>query len=162
MAVVIVTGTPGTGKTTVAVRLAKKLGFRYVDVNKVISAHKLSEGYDRKKRCRVVDVRKLSRVLVKLARDAANAGDGVVIDSHLSHYMPSSAVDVCVVTTCDLKLLKRRMKRRSYPDSKISDNLECEAFESCLVEATEAGHDVVVADTGKKVDYGVLMKKFKK
>jgi adenylate kinase len=159
MAVVIVTGTPGTGKTTVAMQLAKRLKFVYVDVNKVISREKLSEGYDRKNKCRVVDVRKLSQVLVKLARDRTKAGEGVVIDSHLSHYMPASDVDLCVVTRCDLKLLKRRLKRRHYAESKIADNLECEAFEACLVEASEAGHEVVVVDTGKKADYVKLMKK---
>ena len=37
MKTVVVTGTPGTGKTTIAKKLANKLNFYYVDVNQIIS-----------------------------------------------------------------------------------------------------------------------------
>ncbi|MFC1741200.1 AAA family ATPase [Nanoarchaeota archaeon] len=156
---IIVTGTPGTGKTTVAMRLAKKLGYVYIDVNKVISREKLGEGYDRKKRCRVVDVKKLGRVLVRLVKTHAKAGEGVVIDSHLSHYMPAASVDHCVITKCNLKLLKRRLKQRKYSDAKVKENLECEIFEVCLTESKESGHKVLVVETDKKVDYDRLKRK---
>ncbi|MBW2965213.1 AAA family ATPase [Candidatus Woesearchaeota archaeon] len=159
---IIVTGTPGTGKTTVAMRLAKKLGYAYVDVNKVISSQKLSEGYDRKNKCKIIDVKKLSKVLVSLIKKHAKAGEGTVIDSHLSHYVPASAVDLCVVTTCNLKLLKRRLKRRHYSDSKIADNLQAEIFETCLTEARENRHNVLVVETDKKVDYDHAVKKILK
>lgn len=156
---IIVTGTPGTGKTTVAMRLAKKLGYLYVDVNKIISREKLSTGYDRKKKCKVVDENKLSKVLVKMIK---NSEQGLVIDSHLSHYLPSDVVDVCFVTKCNLKLLKRRMKRRKYSEQKIRDNLDCEIFDVCLNEAKEAGHNIVVVETDNKVDYDKLIRKINK
>jgi adenylate kinase len=159
--VVIVTGTPGTGKTTVAMRLAKKAGWKYVDVNKVISHHKLSEGYDRKRRCKVVDVKKLNKALTGLI-NGSGTEQGIVIDSHLSHHLPASAVDACVVTKCNLKLLKNRMKRRKYPVDKIKENLECEIMDVCLNDASEAGHNVFVVETDKKVDYTSLMNKIKK
>lgn len=159
MSVVIVTGTPGTGKTTVAMRLAKKLGYRYVDVNKVISKEKLSSGYDRKKKCMIVDVKKLVKALVKMI---TKSDSGLVIDSHLSHYLPNPAVDLCVVTKCNLKLLKRRMKRRRYSEDKIRENLDCEIFDVCLNEAKEARHKTVVVQTDKKVDYGKLIRKIKR
>jgi broad-specificity NMP kinase len=44
---IIVTGTPGTGKTTLAKKLSKKLKYAYIDVNNVIKENKLKEGYDR-------------------------------------------------------------------------------------------------------------------
>jgi adenylate kinase len=159
MAVVIVTGTPGTGKTTVAMRLAKKLGYMYVDVNKVISKEKLSSGYDRKKKCKVVDVKKLVKALVKMIK---KSDSGLVIDSHLSHYLPDSVVDLCVVTKCNLKLLKRRMKRRKYSEDKIRENLDCEIFDVCLNEAKESRHKVVAVETGKKIDYEKLIRKIKR
>ena len=159
MAIIIVTGTPGTGKTTVAMRLAKKLGYRYVDVNKVISKEKLSSGYDRKKRCMIVDEKKLVKVLAKMIK---NSDSGLVIDSHLSHYLPKSDVDLCVVTKCSLKVLKRRMKRRKYCDEKIRENLDCEIFDVCLNEAKEAGHKTVAVETDKKIDYEKLAKELKR
>ncbi|MBU2561032.1 MAG: AAA family ATPase [Nanoarchaeota archaeon] len=155
---IIVTGTPGTGKTTVAKALAKKLGYSYIDANKVVSQNKLSEGYDRKRKCKVVDIKKLNRFLGNIIK---NSKTEVVIDSHLSHYLPSELVKVCVVTKCDLKRLSMILKKRGYPEHKIKENLECEIFDVCLNEAREAGHNILVVETDKKVDYVSLMKKIK-
>ena len=156
---IIVTGTPGTGKTTVAIRLAKLLGHNYVDVNNIIKKEKLNSGYDRKKKCKVVDEKKLSKILVKMIKKSE---DGLVIDSHMSHYLPTDVVDVCVVTKCNLKLLKRRLKRRKYGEEKIRDNLDCEIFDVCLNEAKETGHNIVVTETDKKIDYEKLVRKIKR
>src|SRR3989338_3917796 len=65
MKVLIVTGTPATGKTTLSKKLAKKLNFHYLDVNKVIKKYNISEGYDKKRKTRVVDIKKLNKALVK-------------------------------------------------------------------------------------------------
>lgn len=159
---IIVTGTPGTGKTTVAMRLARRMACDYVDVNKVISQHKLSSGYDRKKRCRIVDVKNLNKELVKIAKKHRTSGECVVIDSHLAHYMPADAVDTCIVTRCRLDLLKRRLKRRRYSAEKVRENMDCEIFEVCMTEAAEAGHNIIAVQTDKKVDYDKLIQKIKR
>jgi adenylate kinase len=156
MKAIIVTGTPGTGKTTVAKKIARMLGYRYVDVNKVIAAKKLSEGYDRKRKCRVVDVKKLNKFLGNIIE---NSKKKVVIDSHLAHYLPKELVDRCVVTKCNLKLLSMRLKRRGYPREKIKENLECEIFDICLNEAKERGHKTIIVNTDKKIDYKKLIKR---
>jgi adenylate kinase len=145
MKVIIVTGTPGTGKTTIAKQLANKYKYTYVDVNALISKHKLHEKYDRKFKSRIVDAKKLSTFLQKYTK-TLNAR-GAVVDSHLSHHLPASFVDVCYVTTCPLKTLKQRLKKRGYSAQKIKDNLEAEAFQTCLVEAQEHGHRVMVKTT---------------
>ena len=163
MKVIVVTGTPGTGKTTVSLRLAKKLGYRHIDVTKVISKEKLSSGYDQKRRCKIIDVKKLCRILTRIIKDAKKEKEnGLVIDSHLAHELPASVVDLCIVTKCGLKLLKRRMKRRGYSESKIKENLECEIFDVCLNDANDIGHNILVAETDKKVDYEKMIRKIKK
>jgi len=156
--VIIVTGTPGTGKTTVAKKLAKPLGCRYVDVNQVIAHHKLSEGYDRKRKCKIIDTKKLNLTLIKLIKASK---EGLVIDSHLSHFLPNKYVDTCIVTRCKLKTLKRRLTRRGYDKDKIKENLESEIFEVCLIEAKENKHKIIELNTDKKIDYKKLIKKLK-
>jgi len=64
MRVVIITGTPGTGKTTLAKQLAKKLNFHYLDVNKIIKKYKISEGYDKKRKTIIIDIKKLNKALI--------------------------------------------------------------------------------------------------
>ncbi len=158
-AAIIVTGTPGTGKTTVAMQLAKRLKYEYIDVNRIIKNEKLSEGYDRKRLCKIIDIKKLNRILGKIIK---NSKKKVVIDSHLSHHLPVELVDMCVVTKCNLKLLNMRLKKRKYPLNKIKENLQCEIFDVCLNEAHEKGHKTIIFDTDRNPDYSILIKKIKR
>src|SRR3989338_2276060 len=68
MKVIIVTGTPGTGKTTFAKRIAKKPGYEYVDVNRLISKHHLYQRYDQKLKTKIIDTKKLSGFLVSYSK----------------------------------------------------------------------------------------------
>src|SRR3989338_5340893 len=92
--VIILTGTPGTGKTSIAKELAKILNAGLIDVNKVIKKNKLDEEYDKK--------RKL-----------------LIIESHMSHFLPRKYVDYCFVTKCDIKELSTRLGKKGYSKAKI-------------------------------------------
>lgn len=145
--IIIVTGTPGTGKTTVAKRLAKKYHGRYLDVNAVIQKHHLKEGYDRKRRTKIIDTKKLNKVLIGMIKEAKKNKQTLVIDSHLSHYLPAKYVNRCIVTKTGLKRLRQRLLRRGYHKGKVQENLECEIFDVCLMEAKEAGHKAEIVYT---------------
>lgn len=148
MAVVVISGTPGTGKTTLATMIAKTAGYRRIDVQSAIRKNNLSEGYDRKRHCEIVDAGRLVQLLV--ARIHREKSKNIVIDSHLAHYLPPDAVDLCIVTKCDLGELKRRLDKR-YPPDKVRENLDAEIFDICQNEAVEFGHKVVVVDTTKGI-----------
>lgn len=143
--IIAVTGTPGTGKTEVAKRIAKKLRLKYLDVNKIIDENKLADGYDKKRKCKIVDIKKLNKILIKAIKDSKN----LVIDSHLSHFLPNKYIDLCVVTKCELKLLKKRLEKRGYSKGKIRENMDAEILDICLVEALERGHRIRIVDTTK-------------
>ncbi len=145
--ITIVTGTPATGKTTIAKSLAKKNMAKYIDVNKIITERKLSDGYDKQRKSKIINVKKLNKVLIVMIEEARKNNFSLVIDSHLSHYLPSRYVDKCIVTKTSLKKLKQRLKKRGYNHKKIQENLECEIFDICLVEAKEANHYVEVICT---------------
>lgn len=145
--VIIVTGTPGTGKTTIAKRLAKKKKAVYIDVNTVIKQHKLVDNYDKKLKTNIVDVNKLNKVLIKIIKEYQKKKQSIVIDSHLSHYLPKKYVDLCIVTKCSLKKLQRRLKKRNYPQKKIRENMDAEILDVCLLEAILNKHKVKVVTT---------------
>ena len=159
MKVIIVTGTPGTGKTTLAKNSAFGLNFLYLDVNRLISKSKLSEGYDKKRKTRIVDVDKLRKFLIFKIKNFQNENNkkknsqrkffGIIIDSHLSHYLPNKYVDLCIVTKCDIKELSKRLKKKRFHKEKIKENMQAEIFGICHNEALERKHNVIVIDTSK-------------
>ncbi len=145
MGIIAVTGTPCTGKTTLAKQLAKQLGYTYVSLLEFARQHKLLEEYDDRRKSWIVDTDKLSQIISK----ELNMGN-YVLDSHLSHYLSSQVVELCVVCTCsDLKKLKRRLEQRGYSKEKVRENLDAEIFKVCLVEVTERHKNIVEIDTCK-------------
>ncbi len=144
--IIAVSGTPGTGKTTLAKNLAKKLKFFYLDVNLFIKQHKLRGSFLKKFKSYEVDVVSLNKLLLKFLKTKKN----VIIDSHLSHYLPASLLDYCVLCTCELPVLKKRLKIRKYSETKIRENLDAEIFHVCLVEALERKHHLFIVDTSTK------------
>ncbi len=149
MRVVICTGSPGTGKSTISKMIAKKLKASYVDVNKLIKKYNLSVGYDKERKSKIIDIGKLKKVLAKLVKESKKS---LVIDSHLSHYLDRKLVDLCIVVKCDIKVLKKRLAKRGYHKSKIRENLDAEIFDICLMEAMALGHKVKVVDTSKSLN----------
>lgn len=155
MKTICVSGSVGTGKTTLAKKLSKKLNYSYIDVSKLVKKDKLYDGYDRKRRCYIVDTKKLNKKLIGLIN---KKDKGIIIDSHLSHYLPKKYVDLCIITKCNLKELQKRLKKRGYSMAKIQENLECEIFDVCLNEAKEAGHKVIVIRSTKDLNINKISK----
>ncbi|MFH1332418.1 MAG: AAA family ATPase [archaeon] len=147
MKAIIVSGTPGTGKTRVAKKIAKEIRGRYVDVNKVVQKYRLAEGCDKKRKTKVVDIKKLNRVLTKMIREIKKT---LVIDSHLSHYLPKEHVRMAVICKCEVKELRKRLKKRGYGKEKIEENVEAEIMDVCLNEARELGHKIKIVKPSKK------------
>jgi len=152
---ICVTGTPGAGKTFLAKKLAKKLVLKYININNVIEEHRLSDKYDKKRKSNIVDIKKLNKALEKIIKNNRR----VIIDGHLSHYLPRKYVDLCIVVKCNLKILKNRLKKRGYSKEKIRENLDSEIFDICLSEATENKHKILVVDSSKKINLEEIIKK---
>ena len=143
---IIVSGAPGTGKTTIAKKISKEKNYEYVDINDIIKENKLKDSYDKKRKSIIVDVKKLNKILIDLINKSKKP---LVIDGHLSHCLPKEYVKTCFITKCDLKTLKQRLEKRKYSKAKIRENLDAEIFDTCRVEALENGHKVRVVDTTK-------------
>ncbi len=137
MTTISISGTPATGKTEVGKLLAKKLGFGFIQLNELAKKKNLYCGFDRKRKCRIVDIGKVEKEVEKV-------GGNLVIESHYSQNIKS---DLIVVLRCETKELRKRMERKKWTKEKIEENIEAEIMEVCLSEAVSSGERVVVADT---------------
>ena len=143
---IVITGTPGSGKSTFAVSLSKKLGFDRLEVCKYYK--KISVKYDRSKKCYDIDMKKFKALVARKLRESER---GLIVDSHIAHLLPSEMVNLCVVMVCsNLKKLEKRLVERKYSVRKVRENIDSEIFQVCLHESKEKGHNVLVIDSGKR------------
>jgi len=140
--IICVTGTPKTGKTTTARLLAEKLNYEFIDLNELAEKKNLYCGYDKKRRCKVVDIDKMFQEVKRLGEKR-----NLVLESHYSHEMPC---DVVIVLRANPAELRKRMQEHGWSDEKIEENIEAEIMEVCKSEALELGKKVIEIDTTKR------------
>ena len=140
---VVLTGTPGTGKTEAAKSLAVR-GFSVTSVKELAEKCGAAEadGGDVE-----IDVERLAGQIEK-GDGAGIEGDDakIVIEGHLAHHLPN---DVCIVLRCDPNILRRRLEARGYSEEKVRENLEAEAVDLILVEAVEGCKKVFEVDASE-------------
>lgn len=160
---ITITGTPGAGKTYIAKRLKTK-DLAYIDLNALIKKERLYDSYDRLAKTYDVSPRTLKKLderfkayktkplgtgkestIAKL-KDSLKGRKGIIIDSHMSHFISS---DLCIVVKCDVKTLHKRLKKRNYPPKKMQDNTESEIFDIILHEAEDLKRNIVIIHNGK-------------
>lgn len=120
-----ITGTPGTGKKTIAPMVASELGFSTLDLNS-LATHERKSG---RTRTIQVDPATLRRRLRRLDLSCK------VLYGHL---LPSlfrkSELDFIAVLRCKPAVLKERLLRRGYSPQKLRENLEAELIGVTLAD----------------------------
>ncbi len=133
--VVVVTGTPGTGKTTFSQALAKSMGASYLNLNSYLSEHRLFSGIDRSRRTKIVNV---AKARTSLRRALAKTREAVVIDSHVPEgIIPKRMVGRAFVLRCHPKILEARLRAKNWKRNKIRENVLAEIVDSCLISAVK-------------------------
>jgi len=131
-----VTGTPGTGKTTVSRLLAEAVHAKYVDPKTLLTRSGIDYTYDPSGKTRIVSIRKLQNELNELA---GRTDRGLVIDSHITFRMTSlPRLDRVIVLRCNPKVLQQRLKSKRWSKRKISENLLAEILDICLWDAVHS------------------------
>ncbi|EJU01926.1 P-loop containing nucleoside triphosphate hydrolase protein [Dacryopinax primogenitus] len=135
--IIVMTGTPGTGKTSTAQLLAASsasldppFSLRHINVGDLIKDKSLHDGWDEEWQSWNVNEDKLERII-----EERPAGEGLILDWHTCDAYPERWADLVVVLRCDHTTLWERLEKRNYPLNKIQENNESEIMQVVLDEA---------------------------
>jgi adenylate kinase len=129
-----VTGTPGTGKSSVC----NALGLEYVDLNRVIRERGFYSGVDPERGSLIADLDRLRDYLRQQERPL------LIVEGHLAHLLEPEAA---VVLRASPVVLAERLEQKGFPPQKIQENVEAEALDIILAEAVELCAVVYEVDT---------------
>jgi adenylate kinase len=138
--IIALTGTPGTGKTTISEQLKKN--YNVVYLNALIKERRLYTGVDYQRDCLIADLKQLQEHLCSLLKNRLGV---TIIEGHLSHLLEN--LDAVIVLRCHPQVLKQRLSARGYTDAKIRENLVAEALDIILCEAVERHERVYEVNT---------------
>ncbi|VDP07378.1 unnamed protein product [Soboliphyme baturini] len=136
---ILVTGTPGCGKSILAEQLAVRSGLTYASVAKIAANNNFYEEYDENYECYVLDEEKL----VDYMEDQMDRG-GNIVDYHGCDLFPQRWFDAVFVLRTDNTVLYDRLMRRNYNPKKLQENIECEIFGVLYEEAVQSYDPTIV------------------
>jgi adenylate kinase len=152
--VILITGTPCVGKTSVARSLAARLSALYVNLTDLAERDSLISGKDEKRNTIIVDEPRMKRRI----RDIVQKTDKkeMVIDGHYAvNVVPRELVTRVFVLRRDPVELRRFMEHCGFSGRKLFENLASEVLDVCLVDALSVVDKRRVCEldvTGKSVD----------
>ena len=126
---IIITGTPGTGKSTLAKYLGEKAGAEVVGANEIANGYGYvigKDGYGTS----IIDMKKLEKKVNQIAREHSRKKLPLILEGHL---LSGIKVDdaIVIVMREHLPTLVKRLEKRRYPFGKIRDNIISEAINLC-------------------------------
>jgi adenylate kinase len=151
--VILITGTPCVGKTTLAKQLATKLDALYINLTDYAKANGLTLGEDKQRNTTIIDETKMRKALEATINQTEKTT--IIVDGHYAAaVVPSSLATHVFVLRRNPVELKVFMQKCAFPDAKLYENLSAEILDVCLVEALQM-HEGKVCEldvTGKTVE----------
>ena len=124
---IIISGTPGCGKTSVAKKLTNILQAKIVSLNELAISDKFSFEYDEERKTYIVDFEIfLPYVLKKIDEIKQTNPPFLIIESHFSDIIPEKLIDYAFILRCDPDELYKRLKQKNYSLEKIIENIQAE------------------------------------
>jgi adenylate kinase len=135
--VILVTGTPCVGKTSVAHLLTSKLDALYVNLTELAVQENLVYGKDEKRGSIIVDEGRMRRKIGKIIEDCHK--QDIIIDGHYAvNVVPKSLVTYVFVLRRNPVELRLFMEQCGFSGNKLWENLASEILDVCLVDALKS------------------------
>ncbi len=151
--VIVITGTPGVGKTSISKLLASKLGTLHIDLGRLVKDEGLFTEIDVERDTLVADIERVSR---KVKEIIESSDKDVIVEGHFAvDVIPPEIIYKVFVLRRHPEELRAILERRGFREGKVWENVGAEVLDVCLYEAIEAcGIDKVceVDATGRSME----------
>ncbi|KAF5197342.1 Adenylate kinase isoenzyme 6-like protein [Thalictrum thalictroides] len=127
---ILVTGTPGVGKTTTSSLLADATQLNHINIGELVKQKNLHDGWDDEFDCHIINEDLVCDELENIMDEGGN-----IVDYHGCDFFPERWFDRVVVLQTSNPVLYDRLSNRGYQGAKLSNNIECEVFQVLLEEA---------------------------
>ncbi len=140
--VILITGTPGVGKTTVSRSLASRLDAVYINLAELVERERLISGVDKTRETLIADTGRVSKRMQGIIK--SSEGD-VIVDGHYAvDVVATKDVHMVFVLRRDPSELKSVMENRGFKERKLWENIVAEILDVCLWDAVSVcGSDKV-------------------
>ncbi|MFX1312704.1 MAG: adenylate kinase family protein [Promethearchaeota archaeon] len=130
---IIISGTPGCGKTSVAKEISKLIGAKIISLNELAISEEFSFEYDEERKTYVVDFDVfLPYVLKRIKAIQQTNPPFLIIESHFSDIIPENFIDFAFILRCDPDELFKRLKKKHYNLKKVIENIQAEILGNCV------------------------------
>lgn len=139
---ILICGTPGTGKTTLAQTAAERTGLKYINVGDVIKEKGFHAGKDAEFDTLILDQASEDKLLDDL--EPVMAAGGNIVEYHSVDFFPERWFDLVLVLRTNNTVLFDRLTARGYSAKKIEENVSAEIFGVVAEEARESYDEGIV------------------
>ncbi len=132
MKIVIISGTPGTGKTTISKMISEINNAQVISLNQMALSEEYITKYDKKRETQVIDTDKLIQYIIELIKNFQQSSESIlIIEGHFADIIPNEYFDITIVLRCEPYELMKRLESRGYLKEKIIENVQSEILGNC-------------------------------
>lgn len=141
---ILITGTPGTGKTSMSALLEQTLpNFTHIEVGAVVKEKEFFTKYDPTFNTHLIESDDEDALLEYLEPIMVNEGHHVV-DYHSSELFPERWFHLVVVLKASTEVLYDRLQKRGYSSRKLEENMDAEIQCVCETEAFDSYKEDII------------------
>jgi adenylate kinase len=132
--VILITGTPCVGKTTVARLLTAKLEALYINLTELATRENLIQGKDERRNSVIINENRMRKRISQIIEKSDK--NRIVVDGHYAvNVVPNKLVTHVFVLRRDPVELRKLMEQCGFSEQKLTENLAAEILDVCLVDA---------------------------
>jgi len=121
--IILLSGTPGTGKTSVARELFSQFHYQFISAGQVVLEENLYGAEDVARDTKVVDSDKFNAFF---AHKLETLSEDLIFECHYADMLDHPQISLGIILRCHPTVLETRLKSRGYSDQKLRENGEAE------------------------------------